>query len=455
MKLHKYQIRGVDFGLKTKSVYQMVDMGLGKTAMCLTLGSMLPYPMFVFAPLNVCYGVWPEEIKKWTPNMSYTILHGKYKDSNLRLDRKVYLLNYDGIKWFFRACCNRKFKLRKFFVVFDESSNFKDPSTKRFGYLQKMMPMYSKYIVNLSGTPSPNGLHNLWSQYYMLDGGKRLGGVYGHFKTKLFIEEGPPKFKVFPKRGTKNYIYSRVQDITFRLKKEDHLELPPVVYNSIPLQLTYKQQKEYDKIEKRGIFESYEHGITMDLENQGSEMAKAHQYTQGAVYTYESHREFVQVHDHKAQALKQVLDQLGGNPLLCAIWHRFDHVLISKVLGYDPPLISGGTPPELTQRYLKQWNQGQLPLLLVHPVSTKFGLNLQAGGHNLMWYSMTWSLDAYQQLNSRLIRQGQQNRVIIHHLVMQNTMDEVIFRALGAKGASQDDLLEAMKAYMRLKYNIR
>lgn len=450
MKLHNYQIKGVEFALKSKLVYNMVDLGLGKTAIALTVGSMLKYPMFVFAPLNVAYSTWPDEIKKWTPNLTYTLLHGKHKNTRLKLDRHIYLLNYDGIKWFYRACCAGKFRLRKFFVVFDESSMVKDSTTDRFKRLKDMTAMFSPYRMNLSATPAPNGLYELWPQYYLLDQGKRLGRVHGHFMNEHFIVEGPPTYKKFPKKGTADKMYKKVHDITYRLKGSDYLQLPPVTYNSIPVRLSPAEQKQYDSIEKEYLLEL--EGVVIPIDSDGSALAKTHQFVQGAVYTDASQMKYKIVQDHKLQRLKELVATAAGNPIMCAIWFKFEYEIICKALRYTVPVIAGGTTPRENALTISRWNAGKLPLLLVQPQSVKYGLNLQAGGHTLLWYTLTWSLETYKQLIGRLVRQGQTHSMIIHHLVMMGTIDELFIRVLRTKNATQNQMLEAMKKYMFGKF---
>lgn len=450
MQLHDYQVGAVNFFLKKPANYQMLDLGLGKTAIALKAIELTGYPAFVFAPMLVAQNTWPEEIKLWTPNLSYTLLHGKHKNTRLKLDRRIYLLNYDGIKWFYHACCNGKFKLRKFFIVIDESSMIKNPSTKRFKLMRKMMPMFSKYVLNLSATPNPNALYELWPQYYMLDSGRRLGKHYGHFMNKYFISTGPPQYKHWLKKGADKAMYQEIHDITYRLRAKDHQKLPPVTYNPIKLRFDKAQQAHYDKLEKQFLLEL--DGNLIPIDSDAAVIGKCHQYVQGAVYTDPKKYEYRVMHDIKLQALKELIDTSAGQPMLCAIWYKFEYDMICNFLKYKVPIIAGNTTPEQSSYYIQKWNKRQLPLLLAQPQSIKFGLNLQHGGSILLWYTLTWSLESYLQLVGRLVRQGQKNPVFIHHLVIQNTIDEVFMRVLSRKDATQQDMLDAMKEYMVYKH---
>ncbi len=449
MQLHDYQIRAVDFALQQKCSYMMVDRGLGKTAIALKAIEFSGLPALVFAPMRVCYNTWPEEIKLWTPSLTYTILHGKNKNDNLRLDRRIYLLNYEGIKWFYHACCNKKFRLRKFFTVFDESSMLKNPSTRRFKWLKKMTSIFGQRM-DLSATPRPNGLHELWPQYYMLDDGRRLGKYFGHFANTYFIYSGPPQFKYWPKKGAEKAMYSKVHDVTFRLKDSDYLKMPPITYNEVRISFTPKQQKEYERIEKQYLLEIG--GQLVPIDSDAGSISKAHQFVQGAVYKDAKKGTYEVKHKLKINALKEIIDTSAGQPILCAIWYKFEYDMICDALDYKIPTIAGRTSAKESNLYIKRWNKGELPLLLVQPQSVQFGLNLQAGGHILLWYTLTWSLESYMQLVGRLYRQGQKRGVIVHHLAIQNTIDKVFLRVLKNKDSSQDDMLEAMKTYMHRKY---
>lgn len=453
LSLWPYQDRATDFSYSTRRVYQMLDVGLGKTIIALKTIERAGLPTLVLAPLRVTLHTWPEEIKKWGLDLSYTVLHGPKKNIRLRLDRQVYLLNWDGLPWFYKACCDKKFKLRKMFMVFDESSFVKNHSTQRFKLLQKMMPVFSPYRMNLSATPAPNGLYELWSQYYLLDGGARLGKSYYKFRDRFFIYTGHPTYKTLIKPGSEHEIYRLVEDITYRMSAKDYLDLPEVVYNAIPLTLPPELQSQYDKFERDSYIDV--NGSIIEANFAASRDMKLRQFVQGAMYTDEGTGRYVTIHQIKAHALKEIVDGAAGQPILCPIQFKFDYDILCAVFRKRLPIIAGQTNPRESIRLINEWNRGEIPLLLCHPRSIGHGLNLQSAGHMIIWYTLTWSLEDYIQLIGRLARQGQQaDRVIVHHLLMQNTVDIPMGLAIGRKDATQSGLLEYMRDYIRQKYGV-
>lgn len=443
-----YQERGIQFGLSHPANFKMVDLGLGKTMMELFTIQYTKTPTIVFAPLRVIYMTWPDEIAKWTPNLTYTILHGKDKDQRLKLDRNIYLINYDGIKWFYMACLNGKFPLRKYRFVFDESSWIKDPSTKRFKFLKKMQSIISRNRSCLSATPAPNGHHELWSQVYMLDQGARFGTAYSTFRDKYFVYYPPPQNRTIPKPFAELEIQERIKDITFRLDVKDHLQLPPLTINPIVVDLPPALRKMYDQFRRE-----------MTLEFSASESAsaffeaslnnKCRQFLQGAVYLDEDRdkrvKRYKQLHDIKAQVLKEICDSLPGKNILACFQYRFELEIINNVFKQKLPYIAGGISAAESTTILRRWNMGQIPLLLVHPASVSHGLNLQSAGHTLVWVALTWSLEQYQQTIGRLHRQGQTEAVTSHNIVFKNTVDYNLSSVLARKEATQQDLLDALR----------
>lgn len=443
-----YQERGIQFGLSHPANFKMVDLGLGKTMMELFTIKYTKTPTIIFAPLRVVYMTWPDEIAKWTPELSYTILHGPKKDERLKLNRDIYLINYDGIKWFYLACLGGKFPLRKYRFVFDESSWIKDPSTQRFKFLRKMKSIISKNRSCLSATPAPNGYHELWSQYYMLDEGARLGPYFTPFRDKYFMYYPPPQNRTIPLPFAEIQIQETIRDITFRLDAKDHLQLPPTVFNPIVMELPAKLRKIYDKFREEmtlqfSATESASAFFSAALNN------KCRQFLQGAVYLDEDKdkpvKRYMQLHDIKAQALKELCESLPGKNILACFQYRFELEIINKVFKQKLPYIAGGISAAESTTILRRWNAGQIPLLLVHPASVSHGLNLQSAGHTLVWVALTWSLEQYQQTIGRLARQGQEHTVTVHNLVFKNTVDYVLSDVLAKKGATQQDLLDALK----------
>lgn len=442
LKPHNYQNRAIDFAVYKGSSYQMIDMGMGKTMIALKAIQQVNIPAFVFAPLWPALTTWPDEIQKWTPNLNYTILHGNNKNTKIRLNRNIYILNYDGLKWFYNQCVKGNFKLRKFFMVFDESTYFKDHSTKRFKMMQGLSRMYSPWRMNLSGTPAANGLHQLWSQYYVLDNGQRLKKHYTPFRDEYFHYFPKPHFKTVIKQEKKHDLYRAISDITFRLKASDYLNLPPLMFNDIRISLPPNIRKLYEKVKKEKVIELGDQPVVL---NEAMLTNKLRQITQGGLYTKRSSAEYKLLHNTKCAALKDLVDYSSGQPVLAAVNFRFEYDMICKYFKKQIPIVAGITSSRQAHLYIKQWNHGRLPLLLVHPGSVGHGMNIQSGGHIIVWYGVTFHLDHYQQLNARLHRQGQKNAVIVHNLSMVNTIDERIFNVLKQKDATQTDLLNAMR----------
>jgi len=442
LKLHDYQKKGIAFTLENKTPFLMVDLGLGKTAIALKVIEQLPNPTLVLAPLRTTYATWPEEIKLWTPNQSYTILHGTQKDSKLRLKKQIYLLNYDGLKWFYSAILN-KFRLpRKLNLVLDESSFVKSASTQRFKLLRKMMSIFTDYRMCLSATPAPNGLHELWSQYFMLDKGKRLGQTFYSFRNSYFNYSGPPIYKTIPFENTAQRMFDKVKDITFRLDAKDYLKMEPITYNAINLVLTPKLQAQYKEFENEFFLQLED--AEVEVFNAVALSGKLRQFVQGCMYTNKD-GDYTKIHNIKIEALKE-LRESTNQPILCPIQFKFERKQIEKQIK-GVPCIAGGTKQHEATVYIREWNKGNLPLLLCHPASLGHGVNLQSGGHILLWLGLTWSLEQYHQMNGRLHRQGQKNAVTIHHLIMRGTIDQAVLRALSNKHITQSGFLQELRRY--------
>lgn len=448
--LRDYQSRAIKFALQTKSSYMMVDIGLGKTAIALKTAEQVKLPVIVWAPLRVAYMTWPDEIKKWTPQLTYTIMHGDLKNATLGLERDIYIINYEGIQWFYNAARKGKFKLRKFFMIWDEASMLKDPRTTRWKLLaDKMYPIFSKYRMHLSATPATEGLHGLWSQYYLLDFGKRLGTNYYSFEGRFF-EKNEYNRKIIPRGFAQDEIYRRISDITFRLDAKDYKLFKDPVKVTSRIKLPQSLQDDYDTLEEEFMIQ-FNDMETVEAINAANLASKLQQFVQGALYYAGDgeERKVKYIHSLKAEALKELVEEAQGDPILCPIQFRFEYNMICKVFGRQLPIIAGQTSANQSIQYARAWNAGKLPLLLCHPRSIRYGLNLQEYGHLIIWYGLTWSLDDYIQLNGRLARSGQTKVVTINHLVMAGTIDEVIVEVLKDKDATQQDLLLAMKMYCR------
>lgn len=441
LKLHKYQEDAVEFCLDQKKAYLAIDLGMGKTAIALTVISKLKTKAFVFGPLRTIYSSWPEEIAKWTPHLSYYILHGPEKNLRDALKHDVILMNYEGLNWLSKQ--NAKWARRM--VIYDESSMVKSHSTKRFKLLQKMGVLWNNHALCLSATPAPNALSELWSQYYLLDRGRSLGKNISTFRREYCDSFSYPGMSVTlykVKSSRTPDIYDAVAPSTYRLEAKDYLNLPPITYNIISAVFDTRSAKAYKKLEEEFFLELEE--LEVEAPNTAILGMKLRQFVQGGLYDEE--KVWHPQHQIKLKMLEELVETSAGQPILCAIQFKGELATIRKKYP-EAPVIAGGTPARMAQKYITEWNAGQVPLLLCHPASISHGVNLQSGGSILLWYGLTWSLEQYLQLNGRLYRQGQKKPVVIHHLVISETIDEAVLQALSRKDASQKALLTYLKEY--------
>jgi SNF2 family DNA or RNA helicase len=445
MELHDYQKRAVEFALEKKASYMAVDLGLGKTAIALKVIEQLRKrwgnATFVFAPLRVIYSTWPDEIKKWTPGLTYQILHGPHKKEKLNYKADIYLINYDGIKWLYDALTEPGRTWRRTHVIFDESSFLKSHSTKRFKILKKLSLLFTPYRMCLSATPAPNGYHELWSQYYLMDEGASLGKVFTHFRDRFFWYSGPPLYKTVIRQNAGREILQCIRNTTFRLESKDYLTLPECIYNEIPVELPSEVYKKYKRLEKDFYLEIAEQDVSAF--SAAALSMKLRQFIQGGIYIDGGGYE--KIHSCKIDVLKELFDSAAGNPILVPIQFKFEYELICKAFRTSLPVIAGRTSARQSMHYIEEWNQGNIPLLLCHPASIGHGLNLQAAGHVICWFGLTWSLEQYKQLIGRIYRQGQKNAVTVHHIIAKGTIDQRVLTVLRQKDATQQDLLDALK----------
>ena len=326
-------------------------------------------------------------------------------------------------------------------VVVDELSSFKSHSAKRFKALT-LVKKHIKRVIGLTGTPAPNGLLDLWAQMFLLDGGERLETKFGHYREKYFEPNQRNREHVFsykPKPGAEEIINKRINDICISMKAEDYLQLPDVTYNTIPVILDPKAKKQYGDLEKKMLLEVNPE-TTVDVTSAAALTNQLLQLSNGAVY--DEDKAVHDVHNCKIEAFTELIEGLNGKPAL--VFYSFKHDLdrIKKSLS------KSGLEIRVLNSNQDQidWNNKKIDILLAHPASAAYGLNLQDGGNHVIWFGLNWSLELYQQANKRLHRQGQKEKVIIHHLVCSGTRDEDVMQALESKGNTQDMLLESLKA---------
>lgn len=440
---HEYQTYATNFILEHPISAVFLDMGLGKSVITLTsifdlaLDSFLICKVLVIAPLRVARDTWPAEIEKWDhlKGLTYSVAIGNEAERKRALmeTADIYLINRENVDWLVTKS-NLPFDYDM--VVVDELSSFKAYGSKRFKSLRRVRPKV-KRIVGLTGTPSGNGLMDLWAEIGILDMGQRLGRFITHYRNSFFAPDKCNQQIIFsykPLPGAEDEIYRRISDITISMKNTDYLKMPECVINEIPVRLSDKEKKVYDTM-KKDLVLSLE-GQEIDAGSAASLSNKLLQMANGAVYT--DGGSVVNIHDRKLDALEDILEAANGKPVLIAYWYKHD---LQRILERFPAERLDSVDS------IKQWNNGEIPIAVIHPASAGHGLNLQAGGSTLVWFGLTWSLELYQQTNARLWRQGQSSEtVVIHHILTENTIDEQIMRALMQKERTQSALIAAVKA---------
>ncbi|MHB1152083.1 MAG: DEAD/DEAH box helicase [Eubacteriales bacterium] len=444
---HPYQAYCIDRIITDPALGLFLDMGLGKTVITLTAIADLKYNRFevsrvlVIAPKKVAEATWSKEAAKWDQLKLLRLITvlgtEKQRIRALNTPGDIWIINRENVQWLVDYYRNAwPFDM----VIIDESSSFKNHQAKRFKALTWVRSHISR-IVELTGTPAPNGLIDLWAQVYLLDEGKRLGKYITHFRERYFEPDQRNAQQVFsyaPKPGADTVIQQLIGDICVSMKADDYLQLPDCTVDDIPVMLDDKSQKQYDTMERAMLLEVDE--ATIDAGTAAVLSNKLLQLCNGAVY--DDQKEVIHIHDCKIQAFLELVEQLNGQPALVFYNFRHDVTRIKKALEK-----SGLRVRELkTPQDETDWNNRQVDILLAHPASAAYGLNLQDGGNHVVWFGLNWSLELYQQANKRLHRQGQKQKVIIHHLSVSGGRDEDVVLALEDKGATQDRLIESLKA---------
>ena len=425
---------------------------MGKTVTTLTAIRELKYDRFavrrvlVIAPKKVAEGTWTREKDKWDHTrilrVSPVLGSQAKRIRALNTPADLYIINRENVCWLVDYYRNSwPFDM----VVVDESSSFKSHSAKRFKALAGISGKIDR-MVELTGTPSPNGLEDLWSQVYLLDGGERLGKRYTQFRERYFQPDRRGAdgmvYSYAAKPGTEQSILDKISDICISMKAEDYLQLPDITYHEIPVELDAKAEKAYRELERKMVLELPEEE-EISVTSAAALSNKLLQLANGAVY--DEDRSVHEVHGCKIEAFLELVESLQGKPVLVFYNFQHDRERILKALSG-----SGLRVRELkTTRDEDDWNAGQIDVLLAHPASSAYGLNLQQGGNHVVWFGLTWNYELYTQANKRLHRQGQTEKVIIHHLVCTGTRDEDVMRALEKKDDVQNWVMESLKARIR------
>lgn len=440
---HEYQTFATDF-IETHPVSAiLLDMGLGKSVITLSAIFELCLDRFeirkvlVIAPLRVARNTWSAEINKWDhlKGLTYSVAIGTEAERRAALQKpaSLYIINRENVSWLVESS---GLPFDYDMVVIDELSSFKSHQSKRFKSLMKVRP-FVKRVVGLTGTPSSNGLMDLWAEFRILDMGKRLGRFITHYQDEFFLPDkrnGQVIFSYKPKEGADEEIYRRISDITISMKSTDYLKMPECVLNEVRVRLSGSERKIYDGLKKNLVLQIG--GSEIDAGNAAALSNKLSQMANGAVY--DADKNVINIHSRKLAALEDLIEASNGKPVLIAYWFRHDLERIKRQF----------TVRELqSSKDISDWNNGVIPVAVIHPASAGHGLNLQSGGSTLIWFGVTWSLELYQQTNGRLWRQGQKaETVVIHHILTENTVDEKIMKALRDKKQTQTALIEAVKA---------
>lgn len=448
---HSYQRYATEFIKDTPACAIFLDMGLGKTSITLTAINDLLFDSFevhkvlVIAPLRVARTTWSEEIEKWEhlKMLRYSVAVGTETDrlSALRKPADIYIINRENIGWLVEES-GVPFDFDM--LVIDELSSFKNHNTKRFKALMKVRPKV-KRIVGLTGTPSSNGLMDLFAEFKLLDMGERLGRFIGQYRTNYFLPDkrnGQIIYSYKPMPDAEQRIYDKISDITISMKAADHLRMPELISTEYTVQLSEKEQEKYDDLKEELVLTLNDGEIT--AANAASLSNKLSQMANGAIY--DDNGNTINIHSRKLDALEDIIETMNGKPLLVAYWFRHDLERISERLSsLHIPCTKLDTADSISR-----WNKGEIPVALIHPASAGHGLNLQNGGSALVWFGLTWSLELYQQTNARLWRQGQTaETVVIQHIIAKGTIDEKILKALKNKDRTQSALIDAVKAEVK------
>ena len=464
---HKYQKKAVAFLVKNKEAALFLDPGLGKTA--ITLNAILKLKTqnkikraIIVAPLLVCYNVWPNEIAKWAQfnKLTISICHGKNKQDTLLSNSDILIINYEALVWLFSLSgggLNTVGKIKKAgfnIIVFDELSKMKNSNSKRFKAIKNLLSAFN-YRWGLTGSPAANGLMDLFGECYILDEGKSLGRYITHFRHQYFTTIDPKGVIWKPLVGSAEKIFDKIKHLALRMKAEDYLDMPDITYNNIYINLDKKSRKIYDEMEKEFIIAINDKIVT--AVNAAVSSGKCRQICSGAIYTFDGIDEslkntFEVIHNLKIDAFINLVDELQGKQLL--VGYEFTHEknrLENALKGYNFEFIASKSAN--TKNVVEKWNNGDIDILIGQPQSMGHGLNLQGSNcQHICWFTPTWNFELYDQFNRRIYRQGNKaKKIIIHTIIVKDTIDEIVQFSLRAKDKNQNSLFEALIEYAKLK----
>lgn len=450
-KPHDYQKYAINFILEHPIAAIFLDMGMGKSSITLTAIMELMYDRFevtkvlIVAPLRVCKYTWPQEIRKWEQlnGLRYSVAVGSAAErvKALKKDADIYIINRENLPW---LVDESGIPFDYDMIVIDELSSFKNHMAKRFKALMKVRPRV-KRIVGLTGTPSSNGLMDLYAEFKVLDMGERLGRFISQYRNAYFRPgrtNGQIVYNYIPLPGADKKIYEKISDIAISMKGTGYLEMPELVNSRYEVYMDGHETELYDGMEKELVLALP--GGEVTAANAAVLSGKLLQMSNGAIYS-DDESVYI-IHDRKLDALEDIIEAANGRSVLVAYWfqHDLDRIkkrLAEKKIGFEK-LDSDDS--------IARWNKGEIPVALIHPASAGHGLNLQNGGNFLVWFGLTWSLELYQQTVARLWRQGQQSgTVVVQHIITAGTIDEDVMDALEHKEVTQSRLIAAVKAKVK------
>jgi len=461
--LDDYQKYTIALAIKKQRTAIFLGTGMGKTIIAQTIVDQLLKRKWIRSALVITtkkcmYNTWRQEAKEWehTQYLEFSIIHGNAHSGKAEYVKRlqlfkpahIYLINYEGLPWLAETL-RRSFHNRPIpfdCIFYDESTKIKHSTTQRFRKFKPYMNKF-RYRYPMTGTPSPNGYIDLYGQIYTIDTGLRLGSSLDSYRNRFFVPSGGDSREYRLIKGSKKAIRNRIKDVTIVMRKEDYQKLPPIKYNKIMIDLPNKLRDKYEELEKTFFLEL--ENTKIEAFSKSSLSMKLRQFLQGRVYSgLGNERTTHFIHDEKLQMVAEMMEGIGR--CIVAYNFQFERDDLQSVFK-KAPAIDGRTTDQQASKYIQQWNLKQIPVFLYNPACDPHGLNLQKGGHNVLWYSLTWNLEHYIQLIDRLWRRNQENKVTIHHLLFRKTIDEAVYKALTTKDADQNTLLRELKIYKEKK----
>jgi SNF2 family DNA or RNA helicase len=444
---HPYQLQAAKIAVGQGACGLLLDPGLGKTSVMMAVFKILRSKghvgrMLVIAPLRAAQSTWPAEVQKWDDfkGLKLRVLHGASKlEDFLDPTVDVHVINPEGLPWLTKTLSTTPVWPWEMLVV-DESTRFKHTRSMRFKLLKPMLPKFKRRYI-LTGSPAPNGLMDLFGQIFILDGGSSLGQFITKYRISYFQQTGYMGYDWVPRPGADKLIYKKISPLVVRMSAADYLTLPPLIDSTVKVKLPPAAQRTYNEMENMMIASLKDKGVVMAA-NAAAATNKCRQIANGGIY--HENGTFTQLHDAKTEAVVDLVEELSGKPALIAYEYVHDlERLAAKFPG--APFIGGGVPSKRFREIEAAWNRGDLPVLLAQPQSVAHGLNLQGTAAAVIWHSIPWDLEIYEQFIRRVWRQGQTERVFNYHIVAEDTVDEIVMKTLGQKDRTQKALLAALR----------